>query len=108
MKGSKMRFAILLISIFLISACSRTTPVSDEIANGAIDATNGLEQQLPPECKTSAITTQLAVIKTQIRTITNACQTEKDVITEQKRKYQWAFFGLLTIVGMFITKKVLK
>lgn len=103
-----MRFTILLISTFLISACSRATPVSDEIANGAIDATNGLEQQLPHECKTSTITTQLAVIKTQIRAITNACQTEKDVITEQKRKYQWAFFGLLAVVGMFIIKKVLK
>lgn len=100
--------AIFFLWILLLAGCSKTQPVSETIADNAINATTGLEQSLPVECKTDAIMTQIMVIKTQIRTITNACKTEKDVIEQKKRYYQWAFYGVLGLIGLFLAKKVLK
>ena len=101
-------FIIFFILALALCGCSKTTPVSEDIANGAINATTGLEQQLPVACKTDAIMTQITVIKTQIRAITNACETEKNVIEQQKQHYQWAFYGTLVLIGLFLARKVLK
>ena len=103
---------ILVIVFFFVMlalvGCAKTQPVSETIADNAVNATTGLEQSLPIECKTDAIMTQITVIKTQIRAITNACETEKGVIEQEKRRYQWAFYGVLVVIGLFFAKKVLK
>ena len=102
---------IIIVAIFfllgiLLAGCIRTEPVSETIADNAINATNALEQSLPAECKTAAINTQITVIKTQIKAITNACETEKNEITRDKLKWKYSFWVLIGIVLAYILKKV--
>lgn len=103
-----MRFAILLIFTILLNGCARETPVSDTIADNAVNATTALQQALPDECKTAAINTQFDVIRTEIRAVKTACQTEKDVITSEKLKWQWAFWALAAMVSVYFARKILK
>lgn len=100
--------AIFFLLILLLAGCSKTQPVSDTIADNAITATTALEQQLPAECKTSGITTQFEVIKTEIRAAKNACQAEKDIITHDKLKWKYGFWALVAIIGIYIARKVMK
>ena len=101
-------FVIFFMLVLVLAGCARKEPVSETIANNAINATTQIEKDLPEQCKTEPIISQLSVIKTQIRAITNACETEKGVIEQEKRRYQWAFYGVLVVIGLFFAKKVLK
>lgn len=103
-----MRFTILLILTVLLSGCARETPVSETLTENAINATTALEQTLPSECKSDAIVTQITVIKTEIRAIKSACQTEKDEITRDKLKWKLAFWALVGVVAAYILRKVMK
>ena len=102
-----MKYFILALAIML-GGCARQEPVSETIANNAINATTALEQQLPAECKTEAMTTQITVIKTEIRAVKSACQTEKDQITQEKLKWKMSFWALVAVIGVYIARKVLK
>lgn len=101
------KIAVIVLGLTL-SACVSEKPVSENLADNAVNATTALEQGLSKECKTDSIITQITVVKTEIKAISKACQTEKQVITQEKRKYQILFFGLLALVGIFLVKKVLK
>jgi len=99
---------IVLFFLIALTGCSRNEPVSNTIADNAINATTALEQGLKAECKTAAITTQITVIKTQIKAVANACQTEKDQITQEKIRWKWSFWILMAVIGAYITKRVFK
>ena len=103
---------ILVILFFFVMlalvGCAKNPPVSETIADNAVNATTGLEQSLPAECKTDAIMTQITVVKTQIRAISSACETEKDVITTEKLRWMWSFWGVVGLVGIFLVRKILK
>ena len=101
-------FIVLVLLVLSLCACNRQQPVSETISDNAVTATTALEQSLPKECKTDAILTQFTVIKTEIRNAKNACVIEKDTITQEKRKWQWAFWGLVVLIGAYIARKVLK
>lgn len=92
----------------VLSACAKNPPVSETIANNAINATTALEQSLSADCKTDAIITQITVVKTQIRAITNACEKEKDTITSEKVRWMWSFWGLVGLIGLYVARKILK
>ena len=101
-------FVIFFMLGLVLAGCSRKEPVSQDIANNAINTATTIENNLSVECKTEPIMSQLEVIKTQIRSITKACETEKDAISAEKKRWQWAFYGLVIIIGLFFAKKVLK
>lgn len=101
-------FTILLTLAVLLSGCAKDTPVSDTLADNAVNATTALEKALPEECKTDFVNTQFTVIKTEIRAIKNACDIEKDVITKEKLKWQWGFWLLVAVIGVYVGKKILK
>lgn len=101
-------FTIPLILTILLSGCAREEPVSQTISENAINATTALEQSLTAECKTDSIKTQLAVIKTEIRAVNKACQTEKEHITREKNSWKLGFWGLIIIIGVYIIRKILK
>ena len=103
-----MKHIVIPITFVALAGCAKNAPVSETITENAITATTALEQTLTEECKTDAIKTQLTVVKTQIRAINNACIAEKQTITREKRKWQMAFWGLLTLIGLYIARKVLK
>lgn len=101
-------FAILLGLIISLSGCARETPVSDTLTENAVSATTALEKALPEECKTDFVNTQFTVIKTEIRAIKNACDVEKDIITNEKLKWKWSFWALTAVIGLYIGRKILK
>lgn len=87
--------------------CAKDTPVSDTLTENAINATTALEQSLPKECKTDAIATQITVLKTEIRSISKACEIEKEQITKDKLHWKLSFWALFGIVIAYIMKKLL-
>lgn len=101
-------YVVLAILVLSLVACSNAQPVSDSIAENAINGVTAVENTLSAECKTEAVKTQLTVIKSEIRTITNACQAEKDVITQEKLRWKWSFWGLVLVIAAYIAKKILK
>lgn len=101
-------FIIIALLVFSLAACSTPQPVSENIAENAINGVVAVEKTLTDECKTEAVKAQLTVVKSEIRSITNACQAEKDVITQEKLKWKWSFWGLVLIIAAYIAKKILK
>lgn len=99
---------LLFVLMLALVGCAKNTPVSETIANNAINATTVLEQSLSADCKTDAITTQITVVKTQIRAISGACESEKDAITTEKLRWKWSFWALVGIIGVFLARKILK
>ena len=97
-------FCLLLL---ILSSCGTPT-TSHNIADGATNSANALEQSLSKDCATSAIKTQITAIKTQIKAIVSACDTEKQVINQEKIRWKWSFLGLLIVVSMFVLRKVVK
>jgi len=102
------QFTILAILSVLLVGCAKTKPITETIAENAINATTALEKTLADTCKTEPITTQIAVIKSEIRAMKSACDIEKDQITQEKLKWQWSFWALAVVVGVYLAKKVLK
>lgn len=99
---------ILLLFVIILCGCTRQEPISNTLADNAISAATVLEKQLPKECITEAVATQITVIKTEIRAVKSACQAEKDDITRDKLKWKLSFWALVGVVLAYILHKVLK
>ena len=112
---SVFKVCFLLCAILLCSSCSSTV-VSDSIANNAIKELNGVTQAVqhiqattPAECMSNALTANLNAIKTQVESVSGqiknislACTTEKQVL-ENKITIRELIIGILAaIIGLFI------
>lgn len=102
-----MRCFGLLLLLFMLSSCGTHT-VSHNIADNTINQITALEQSIDEKCTTNAIKTQINVIKSQIKAINDACDTEKAEIRADKVKWQTAFWALFLVVGVFSLKKIMK
>lgn len=102
-----MRCFGLLLVLFVLSSCGTHT-VSHNIADNTINQITALEQSINEKCATDSIKTQINVIKSQIKAINGACDTEKAEITAEKNKYKIAFWSLVVIIGLFISRKIIK
>ena len=102
MKGIK-----IIACGLVLCGCAREPSISDNITENAINATTALEQSLPKECKTDAIATQITVLKSEIRSISKACQLEKEQITKDKLRWKFSFWALVVIMVAYILKKIL-
>lgn len=100
-------FAILLILTFLTS-CAKQPVASESVANSAQNSLVALENSLTDTCNTPAIKSQINAIKSQIIAIQESCAIEKEVITQEKVKWKWAFMGLAMMILLYILKKVFK
>lgn len=100
--------AIFFLLVLLLAGCSKSEPVSNTIADNAVNTVVAVEKALPDGCKTEAIKTQLTVVKSEIRSITSACESEKNVITQDKLKWKFGFWGLIIVIGLYIARKVIK
>lgn len=99
---------IFFLLVLLLASCAKQEPLSETIADTAVNTVTAIEQSLPVECKTDAITTQFIIAKTEIRNVKNACENEKKEITRDKRKWQFGFWALVLVIGAYITRKILK
>lgn len=102
-----MRCFGLLLLLFMLSSCGTHT-VSHNIADNTINQITALEQSINEKCATDSIKTQINVIKSQIKAINGACDTEKAEITAEKNKYKIAFWSLVVIIGLFVSRKIIK
>jgi CRISPR/Cas system CSM-associated protein Csm2 small subunit len=102
-----MKWFGLCLALFTLSSCATHT-ASHEIANNTINQITALEQSIDEKCTTDAIKTQINVIKSQIKAINDACDTEKAEIKADKIKWQTAFWALFLVVGVFSLKKIIK
>lgn len=101
-------YVILALLVLSLVACSSTPPVSETIADNAVNTVVAVGKSLSAECKTEAVTTQLTVVKSEIRSITSACQAEKDVITQEKLRWKWSFWALVLVIAAYVARKIIK
>ena len=109
-----MKYAFLICFLFLAS-CKTTVP-SESIASGVISdlhahqqAISTLEKQTSKECKTDAFMNSLKTLQTQtdsiagqVKSITQACKTEK-VVLEQSITIREIIIGILiAIIAVFL------
>ena len=92
-------FGCLLLLLSLVLCSCTTHTVSHNVAQNTINQITALEQSIDEKCTTNAIKTQINVIKSQIKAINDACDTEKAEITAEKNKYKIAFWSLIIIIG---------
>ncbi len=108
-----MKYLPILCLLFL-TACKSTIP-SESIANGVINDLNAhqqaistLDKQTTKECKTDAFVASLNALKTQtesiagqVKSISQACKTEK-VVLEQKITIREIIIGILLALLIFL------
>ena len=99
-------FLLFLLSVILCSCGAHTT--SHNLAQNTINQVTALEQSIDEKCTTDAIKTQINVIKSQIKAINSACDTEKAEIRADKVKWQTAFWALFVVISVFGLRKVIK
>lgn len=97
----------LCILPFVLLGCAKQSVTNDIITN-AENSVQTLEKTLTADCKTEGVLSQLYGLKMQINSIRTSCQTEKDIITDEKLRWKWAFFGLLAMIGAYIARKLIK
>lgn len=100
----KIHFAILLLSTVLLNGCFRSTPV-DTATETAKNSIVALEKSLKDDCKTEGINEQIKAIKTTITNIHETCLAEKEILKEQKTKWQILFLGAIGIIVLLLWRK---
>ena len=103
-----MKKLVVLVSGIALCSCAKESSVSETIADNAINATTALEQSLPESCKVDNVKTQIALLKSEIRSISQACETEKDILNHEKLHWKYAFWGLILVIGAYLIRKILK
>lgn len=104
-----------IFCFLILTACKSTIP-SENIATGVINDLNAhqqaiqtLDKQTPKECKTDAFVTSLNALKTQtesikgqVKSISQACSTEKRVLEEKITVRDILIIVLLGILGLLL------
>ena len=102
------RFTILLIFTVLLSGCQKEKPVYHEVVQNGIDVINAIEEGLPAECKSESNAILFNVARKQMSNCESSCDLVVSKVESEKLRWKWAVFGLLTVIGLYIAKKVLK
>ena len=101
-----MRFTILLILTVLISGCAKTA--TQTITESALQQVNAIEQAIAPECKTTAVTSQINTLRDTIKTQLSTCELEKQKITADKIRWETTAVLLMIIIAVYISSKILR
>lgn len=102
------RFTILLIFTVLLSGCQKEKPAYHEVAQNGIEVINAIEEGLPAECKSESNKILFNVARKEMRNVEGSCDLAVSKVESEKLRWKWAVFGLLTVIGLYIAKKVLK
>lgn len=109
-----MKYLPLIFLLFLVG-CKTTIP-SESIANGVINDLNAhqqaiatLDKQTTKECKTEAFVVSLNALKSQtesmlgqVKSLTQACKTEKVVLEQKITIREIMICVLLGIIGILL------
>lgn len=99
-------FGLLLLSCMLCS-CTCSTATHD-IVDSVNTQLAALEESLPKECKTKAIQLQIDGIQKQTAGFEKSCDLLVNKMRSEKIKWQAAFYGLLLIVGLWLSRKLFR
>lgn len=102
------RFTILLILTVLLNGCQKEKPAYHEVAQNGIEVINAIEEGLPAECKSESNKILFNVARKEMRNVESSCDLAVGKVESEKLRWKWAVFGLLTVIGLYIAKKVLK
>lgn len=97
-----------IVLLLALCGCSRDAPISETIADNAINTLNAIEQGLPAECKSESTLTNFIVAKSEVRNIRKACDMEKDKINRERLKWMWSFWGLVVAICAFVARRILR
>lgn len=101
-------FTILVIVSVLLAGCAKEQPASHVAAQEAIETIGALYETLPGECKTKTTDFLITMAQNKAAKCDTECVKEKDRITQEKLKWQWSFWALAVVVGVYFARKVLK
>lgn len=94
-------------AVFLLCGCARKT-ATDSIMESVGWQIDALEKTLPAECKTAAIEAQIAAIRATNKSAVATCRADVKAISAARDKWRMAFFAIVAVLGLLITRKVLK
>jgi outer membrane lipoprotein SlyB len=103
-----MKKYINILFVLCLAGCANTTPASESIANSAQASIDAISQTLTPECKTKAIESQINAAQTAVKATIKACDSEKEIITQEKLRWKYSFLALAIIVLVHVLQKVSK
>lgn len=98
----------ILLLLCCLYGCTRSTPSSEHIAASATESLNAISATLTPECKTKAVESEIIAAQSAIKATIAACNSEKDVISQEKIRWKWSFFALAIIILVYVARKVIK
>lgn len=101
-------WTLIVLLLLCLAGCAKQAPATETIANAAQESLHAISNTLKPECKTEAIQSQITATETTIKAMVAACNSEKDVIDQEKLRWKWAFIALAIIVAIHVGRKVIK
>lgn len=94
--------AIWLAFLCLLCGCSHKATVSETSTGATKAAIEALEESLPKECATQAITKQITAIKAQIESVQVACNTEKALAVREQERKTWLWRITSIVLGALL------
>ena len=95
------KIAIIGLGLIL-SGCASEKPASHQVADSAKESIQTIVAN-KPECKDVG-----KVCESQIDSIIASCDLGFEKLTQEKIKWKWAFIGLAMVIGVYVSKKILK
>jgi hypothetical protein len=97
-----------LILPLVLCACAKEQPASHVAAQEAIETIGVLYETLPSECKTKTTDFLITMAQNKAAKCDTECVKEKAKLEREKIKWQWSFWALAVVVGVYLARKVLK
>lgn len=97
-----------LILPLVLCACAKEQPASHVAAQEAIETIGVLYETLPGECKTKTTDFLITTAQKKAAKCDTECVKEKAKLEREKLKWQWSFWALAVVVGVYFARKVLK
>lgn len=101
-------WTIFLFMLICLLGCAHEPTTTELATNTAHQTIQTIRESLPDQCKTPAVTEQLKTADSAIDTVESACNTRIEVLTQEKLRWKWGFFGLIFMIGFYIAKKIIK
>ena len=96
------KFTILLILTVLLSGCAKTPKPVESVSESAKESISALVA-VKPECKDVG-----AVCKSHIDSVVATCDLEVENLNKDVIKWKWAFWGLISVLGVFLIKRAVR
>lgn len=99
---------IILFIILCMCGCSKTIDPVESLTEAAHQQIVAINESLPKECRTTAIKEQLKAHDETVESIKMNCDTQKQLLNEEKMRWKWSFIALLIMVLAYFGRKAIK